>query len=559
VRSVSVRQAQVSIEQSCGEAIGGESVGREALPRSTLLLCSRIMNGPPAKMDTSNATKRFLLLNTSLWLGFLVALGTALRLFRLGARSLWLDEAISAMLARIDRHTFVSAVVHRQANMVLYYVLLRGWIRLGSSEFALRSLSVVAGVAAIPAIYLLGKRLFGGRAGRVAALLLCVHAFHIRYSQEGRSYSLVMLLAVLSSLFFLRCLEEPSRWNWAAYIAFSTLMVYAQVFGGWVLVAQWSSLFLPLFFKRSEFRCPIHGKQFFFSAAAICFLIAPLAYCLLFVSDRSQLAWLAKPSMQDLYKFCLDLTGNGGTILLLVYLALVLAALAAVIMGRRSAPDSGQLWKHFFLLLWLILPPLLLLVISLRWPAFEPRFLIICIPPLLLLAANGLSRVRSKILFSAALMIALALSVAGVDYYYRGRVDDRYTDDWRDATHYILSQAEPGDAIVFTYSEEKLAFDEYQSRFHGENAPLDKYPDETDAELLTRGPSRLSDQSLDGIIVRCRRVSVISAFQPDRLSRQVEAKLGVHFSSHRNFAFGFVRVDLFADPIAGSAIDQSIP
>ena len=518
----------------------------------------------PSSADTSNPTGRLLAVNATIWLGLVVALAAALRLFRLGVRSFWLDEAVSAMLARVDRHVFASAVIHRQANMVLYYLLLRGWTRLGSSEFALRSFSALAGVATIPAIYLLGKQLFGARAGRVAALLLCVHTFHIRYSQEARAYSLLMLLAVLSSLFLLRSLEDPSRHNWAAYIALSTLMVYAQAFGGWVLLAQWSSSFLLLLRKRSEIRTPIpgqisrrsYGKKFIFSAAAICFLIAPLAYCLLFLSDRSQLAWLAKPSTQDLYKFCLDLTGNGGPMLLLAYLALFLAALAAAVFHPTSQPDSSGLWKHYFLLLWLILPPVLLLLISLRWPVFEPRFLIVCIPPLLLLVANGLSQVRSKILFSAAFLILLALSVAGVDYYYRGRLDNHYSDDWRDATGYVLSNAEPGDAIIFTYSEEELAFDEYQARFHATAAPIHKYPDQSDAELLTQRPSRLRSDSIAGIIAGCRRVWVISAFQPDPLSRQVDAALRPHFSAHKNFAFGFVREDLFADPTSGSSVAQ---
>jgi mannosyltransferase len=511
-------------------------------------------------MDTTGPTKRLVSPNSILWLGFVVALGTALRLFRLGVRSFWLDEAISAMLARIDRHTFVSAIVHRQANMVLYYVLLRGWNWLGSSEFALRSLSVLAGLAAIPAIYLLGRQLFGARAGRIASLLLCVHTFHIRYSQEARSYSLLMLLAVLSSLFFVRSLEEPSRANWAAYVALSSLMVYAQVFGGWVLLAQWASFFLLLLRERNEIcrqiPSPIDRRQFLFSVAAICLLIAPLAYCLLFVSDRSQLAWLGKPTTQDLYNFWLDLTGNGGPLLLSAYVAVVLAAVAATFIQRTSHRDTSDFWKHGFLLLWLILPPVLLLVISQRWPVFEPRFLIICIPPLLLLVANGLSQVRSKIFFSAALMILLALSLAGVDYYYRGRTDNRYSDDWRDATRYILSRAEAGDAVIFPYSEEKLAFDEYQSRFDAIPAPIHKYPDETDAELLTRRPERLSSASLDPIIAGCKRVWVMTAFQPDRQSHQVDATLRAHYSSRESFAFGFVREDLFADPAGRSSSEH---
>jgi hypothetical protein len=56
-----------------------------------------------------------------LWLALAVALATPLRLFRLGTKSFWLDEATSAVLAQLDRHIFVGAIIHRQANMVLYY------------------------------------------------------------------------------------------------------------------------------------------------------------------------------------------------------------------------------------------------------------------------------------------------------------------------------------------------------------------------------------------------------------------------------------------------------
>lgn len=508
-------------------------------------LCSRIMSGHPSQTDR---TRSSLLLNSSLWFGLVVVVGTALRFFRLGTKSFWLDEAASAVLARVDRHVFVGAMIHRQANMILYYLLLRGWIRLGSGEFVIRCLSVVAGVAAIPAIYLLGRRFFGPKAGRVAALLLSVHAFHIKYSQEARAYSLFMLLAVMSSLFFLRSLEQPSRKNWAAYVVVSSLMVYAQVFGGWVLLAQWSSLLL--------LRREIHWKQFLFSAAAICFLISPLAYCLFFVSDRSQLYWLTKPSLRDLYNFCFDMTGDGGPLLLLAYLALVLGGVGAFVSRLRSQSASLDTWKHWFLLIWLILPVALVLAISLRWPAFVPRFLIFCVPPLVLLVADGLTRVRSRVLFSTTLMILLGLSLSGAYSYYRGRADDEHTDDWRDATRYILSQAEAGDAVLFSYSEERLAFDEYRRQFHMTGSPIHEYPEETDLELLTRRPSRPSPELLGNIVAGCRRVWVISAFQPNHASRQVEAVLRAHFTEHGERGFGFVHAELFAGRIVRSPDDQ---
>jgi mannosyltransferase len=482
-------------------------------------------------------------LDSGLWWALVVALTAALRFFRLGTKSFWLDEATSAILAQVERHVFVGAVIHRQANMVLYYTLLRGWIRLGGSEFVIRCLSVVAGVAAIPAIYLLGTRLFGPKAGRIAALLLSVHAFHIRYSQEARAYSLFMLLAILSSLFFLRSLEQPSRKNWAAYVLLSTLMVYAQVFGGWVLLAQWASLL----FRRSEIR----WKQFLYSAVVICFLIAPLAYCLLFLSDRSQLYWLTKPTLQDLYKFSLDMTGDGGPSLLLAYLALVLAGIASGI-SLRSRAATTDIWKYCFLLSWLILPIALLLLISLRWPMFEPRFLIACVPPLLLLVAGALARIRSQVFFSAALMTVLALSLSGLYPYYRGRADTEHTDDWRDATRYVLAQARAGDAVLFSYSEERLAFDEYRRRFHVTDSPVHEFPEQTDFELLTLRPSRPSPELLGSIAASYRRVWVVSAFQPNRASRPAEAALAAHYREHEGRSFGFVNSELFA----GGTTDQ---
>src|ERR1700760_1253392 len=103
----------------------------------------------------------------------------------------------------MDWYNFARLLWRREANMSLYYLLLRGWIHLGSSETWIRALSVFFALAPLPVIYLLGKRLFSRRAGMVACVLMAVNAFHIRYSQEARAYTLVVLLVALASLFFM--------------------------------------------------------------------------------------------------------------------------------------------------------------------------------------------------------------------------------------------------------------------------------------------------------------------------------------------------------------------
>ena len=78
--------------------------------------------------------------------------------------------------------------------MGVYFLLLHFWLMLGSSLGFLRGLSVLFSVATIPVIYALGARLFGRNAGLIAAWLLAINAFHIRYAQEIRGYAMVALL-----------------------------------------------------------------------------------------------------------------------------------------------------------------------------------------------------------------------------------------------------------------------------------------------------------------------------------------------------------------------------
>ena len=92
-----------------------------------------------------------------------VALGGFLGSLFLGTHSLSLDESDSATLATSPWHRFVDLVIHREANMVLYYVLLRGWVVLGHSEIALRSFSVVVAMGSLLVVILLARALFGRR------------------------------------------------------------------------------------------------------------------------------------------------------------------------------------------------------------------------------------------------------------------------------------------------------------------------------------------------------------------------------------------------------------
>ncbi len=107
-----------------------------------------------------------------------------------------------------------------ESNPPLYYVLAWGWSKLfGTGEAGLRSLSALFGAATIPLAYLIGKDLLSRRAGLITAALVALNPMLIWYSQEARSYALLVLLCAASLLFFLRARRSGEAWDLAAVVA----------------------------------------------------------------------------------------------------------------------------------------------------------------------------------------------------------------------------------------------------------------------------------------------------------------------------------------------------
>ncbi len=391
-------------------------------------------------------------------LGVITVLAAVLRFHALAARTFWFDEGVSVGIARLDWYNFGRILWRREANMSLYYLLLRGWLHFGQSEAFIRTLSVLFALAAVPVIYFLGRRLFGARAGLIAALLLAANAYHVRYSQEARSYSLTVLLCTLSSLYLLKCLELPSRGNRLSCVLFSGAAVYAHFYSGLLIVAQWLSL---QFLDRESIPKEIRKDWRW-----IALLISPVAVFVA-TTGAGPLRWIQRPGLSDLWQLGLRLTGNGGVLLLLAYLAAGLAAVfpAAIheINGRIGKRVSWETWRYRFLLLWLFFPVLFVLAVSIARPLFLPRYFILCLPALILLAAAGLTKIRSSWVVTLATLVFVVLSLQGTASYFQHDFEDVQRENWRAASQYILANAQPGDAVVFHIPMGRLPYEYYRS------------------------------------------------------------------------------------------------
>ena len=456
-------------------------------------------------------------------ISIILAAAAALRLHLLAAKSFWFDEGVSVAIARLDWYNFARILWRREANMSLYYLFLRFWLHFGGSEFFVRSLSVVFAIASILVIYLLGRRCFDSRVGLLAAALLATNAYYVQYSQDARSYTLMVLLCALSSFYFLQILREPSRRNRALYILTSVLAVYAQFFSLLLLVAQWLSLSM---LDRGQI--PRQNKN---NWRWIAFLIAPII-AFVGTTGAGPLRWVQRPSLKDFWVFGLHLTGNGGPLPLLGYAAACIAAVATVWGNRTIQRVPWESWRYRFLLCWLLFPPLFTLVLLLVKPLFVPRYFIFCLPALALLVASGLTRLRSNWLIAAAVSLILILSLRGIAGYYQHDIDIQ-RDDWRAAAKFLLSQAEPGDALLFHVPMGRMPYEFYVSVLASPApAPLVLYPHHGDRITFLDFVEKPNDMELARLLLQHNRAWLVLTYaespsgQPDARTNELSNILG---------------------------------
>ncbi len=129
------------------------------------------------------------------WLLLIILSGAFLRFYHLGFPSLGNDELETLRMS--DYNSISSMInegivpdVHPPGFQLLIYIIMKNF---GDSEFILRLPSAIAGILSIYVIFLLGKLIFSIREGLYSAVFLAISWCPLYYSQEARSYSLLLL------------------------------------------------------------------------------------------------------------------------------------------------------------------------------------------------------------------------------------------------------------------------------------------------------------------------------------------------------------------------------
>lgn len=373
----------------------------------------------------------------------LTMLACGLGFLRLDYRAVHLDESISFGRTHESWAALWRTIRFEDPNMSLYYALLKIWTGVfGDSLLAARSLSVLVAALCVPVVYAIGVRLFGVPAGLVAALLVSTNAFFLRYAQEARAYSLVLLLAALSTYFFLCELERPGRRNRAGYVASSALAFYAHYFAAWVLLVHAGTLVAV---KGRE----AVSRSWLACYAAIAVLVAPMAYWALSL-DHDPIGWIAEPGRRAVPATLAQLAGDS-YLQLAAVLAVCLLALPRVLRSRRLAFGLS------FAAAWAVVPVLAAFAVSQVKPIFLAKYLIVSLPAVALLAGGAVGSLRPVVAAVAAACILVALSGPELRTWY----EFRGLEDWRTLTAYVLERARPADGAVYNAQYARDTFEDY--------------------------------------------------------------------------------------------------
>ncbi len=331
-------------------------------------------------------------------ISLLVLIGFHVRAASLDAQSLWRDEVDALRFATAPWSEMLGNFTRPGWNGPLYYVLLRAWITAtGTSEYAMRFLSLVFGILSIPLTFLVGHRLFDPKVGAVSALLVSTSPYLTWYSQEVKMYTLVLTLSLLSIYSLRRALEGGGRGWWGIQILTTSLAFYSHILAALLVPLQ--ILFSLVWWPRARER----WRGALVSLACLTLPYLPLAVwqapLALQVRDTGFFPYTLRQMIVILLNgWSGGIRGWGGSwaaafMALLAAVGLVNSAVSMLRSGDADEqPLRGQtLRSGLVLLIWLSFPLLCVWLVSLRQPLFTDRYLIWSASAFYLLVALALT------------------------------------------------------------------------------------------------------------------------------------------------------------------------
>lgn len=371
-------------------------------------------------------------------------------------------------------------------------------LTLGHSEYALRLISLLSGLASLFLFWRLAERWLSPLAVPVGLGLFAIAGNLIFYSAQVKQYSSDVMLALLIYLVSERLGPKPSLRLVALYAVFGAVALWFSHPAVFVLAGvALSDLYFHVLTAKRERPLRVIGAYVFWGVNVLVIYRLSLksltehAWLLDFWSD-SFMPFPPK-SLLDIQWFVLNFF-----VMFTKMLGFSLQGIPALALLVGCA---AWFRSHRQRLAWLVLPSLLTLLASgLKAYPFSGRLLLFTAPALVLLMAEGTALIAA----TTRSRPVIALTFAGLLFLHPVMwagyhvVNPRYEEEIKPEMRYLQENRRPGD-VIYIYYRAKPAFRYYAERhgldydtccIHGIDSRYDWNGYERDLEQL-RGQPRV--------------------------------------------------------------------
>ncbi len=409
----------------------------------------------------------------------ILLLSAALRLFMLGTKNLWHDEAHSLTYGQTD---IVYQLTHPENAPPLYHLFLYFWLALGKSDAFIRLPSALAGIASVWVTFRIGQRLGGRIMGLVLGLLTATSPLLIHHAQEARYYSLLYFFSALSLYFYLRAKESGDRRAWVGYGLSSLLCIYIHYYSFLLILVE--NLDFLFAMRCREFRT--RWKTWFLVQVGLALSFLPWVLFFLLqirAATRGETFYPRPETITMLHTYLDFAAGRVQPIpdgVLVPLLGLV--GVGGLWLASRQA-RTVSLW-----LLLLIVPVGLAYLVSLRVPIYETKHLIASSLACHVLLAYAIVFARRWKLSVVILALILGPVIVSLAAYYR--MPPR--QNWHQLAQLVEAQHQPGDVILFDGRISYLTF----AHYYENDLDLDMYGFQIKTPWRWRVPDKAAYRAL---------------------------------------------------------------
>jgi mannosyltransferase len=394
--------------------------------------------------------------HSRLLLATVFLIGAAFRLYHLDTFGIWRDEAQTVFLAR---HAFPSGIVQAllQADVSppLYYFVLHFWDQALGSDWGLRLLSALFGLATIPLLYWVGERLFDRDVALLATLAGALSPHHIVVSRTVRMYTILPLISLLALYFTHRFATHSADaersglrdGTWWGIVLTFTLMLYTHNVGAFLVLSANAFIAWEMVWRKEARKLlwPWVASQL-----CVALLYSPWVPALI-QQLRSQGAvmgpWLPRQSrLNNMLRLFNELTGlawPGGRPWL--WMAVCLLGALTIKIRRPLVAFYFRLQPALNLILLCFAGPIVsAAVVTAQAIGMIPSYVtLVAFPAMCYLIARGINSLRPRAL-SLLLLTGLAMvwvQTVSVTYVRR-------TSNLREVASYVSARISDDDAIV---------------------------------------------------------------------------------------------------------------